>query len=129
MKFAKCINWGNYPKHAAHLERTRLAATLSLFATRARRRPPRQDIAMKPVTLYGTGVCPYCDMAERLLARKGVTPDKIRVDLEPEQREHMMRITGRRTVPQIFIGELHVGGYDDLSALDRAGKLDALLAD
>ncbi|HNX71444.1 glutaredoxin 3 [Rivihabitans pingtungensis] len=84
---------------------------------------------MKPVTLYGTGVCPYCDMAERLLARKGVTPDKIRVDLEPEQREHMMRITGRRTVPQIFIGELHVGGYDDLSALDRAGKLDALLAD
>ena len=84
---------------------------------------------MKPVTLYGTGVCPYCDMAERLLARKGVTPDKIRVDLEPEQREHMMRITGRRTVPQILIGELHVGGYDDLSALDRAGKLDALLAD
>lgn len=84
---------------------------------------------MKPVTLYGTGVCPYCDMAERLLARKGVTPDKIRVDLEPEQREHMMRITGRRTVPQIFIGELHVGGYDDLSALDRAGKLDALLVD
>lgn len=84
---------------------------------------------MKPVTLYGTGVCPYCDMAERLLARKGVTPDKIRVDLEPEQREHMMRITGRRTVPQIFIGELHVGGYDDLSALDRAGKLDALLTD
>ena len=68
-------------------------------------------------------------LAERLLARKGVTPDKIRVDLEPEQREHMMRITGRRTVPQIFIGELHVGGYDDLSALDRAGKLDALLAD
>lgn len=85
---------------------------------------------MKPVTLYGTGVCPYCDMAERLLASKGVANlTKIRVDLQPEQREHMMRITGRRTVPQIFIGELHVGGYDDLSALDRAGKLDALLAD
>lgn len=84
---------------------------------------------MKPVTLYGTGVCPYCDMAERLLARKGVSPDKIRVDLLPEQREHMMRITGRRTVPQIFIGELHIGGYDDLAALERAGKLDALLAD
>ncbi len=85
---------------------------------------------MKPVTLYGTGVCPYCDMAERLLASKGVANlTKIRVDLQPEQREHMMRITGRRTVPQIFIGELHVGGYDDLSALNRAGKLDALLAD
>mgnify|MGYP000697473480 CR=1 FL=1 len=85
---------------------------------------------MKPVTLYGTGVCPYCDLAERLLASKGVANlTKIRVDLQPEQREHMMRITGRRTVPQIFIGELHVGGYDDLSALNRAGKLDALLAD
>ncbi len=85
---------------------------------------------MKPVTLYGTGVCPYCDMADRLLASKGVANlTKIRVDLQPEQREHMMRITGRRTVPQIFIGELHVGGYDDLSALNRAGKLDALLAD
>ncbi|AQR65643.1 glutaredoxin 3 [Aquaspirillum sp. LM1] len=85
---------------------------------------------MKPVTLYGTGVCPYCDMAERLLASKGVANlTKIRVDLQPEQREHMMSITGRRTVPQIFIGELHVGGYDDLSALNRAGKLDALLAD
>ena len=85
---------------------------------------------MKPVTLYGTGVCPYCDMAERLLASKGVANlTKIRVALQPEQREHMMSITGRRTVPQIFIGELHVGGYDDLSALNRAGKLDALLAD
>ena len=85
---------------------------------------------MKAVTVYGTGVCPYCDMAERLLASKGVANlTKIRVDLQPEQREHMMCITGRRTVPQIFIGELHVGGYDDLSALNRAGKLDALLAD
>lgn len=82
---------------------------------------------MKPVTLYGTGVCPYCDMAERLLARKGVTPDKIRVDLEPEQREHMMRITGRRTVPQIFIGDTHVGGFDDLAALDQRGGLLPLL--
>ena len=85
---------------------------------------------MKPVTLYGTGVCPYCDMAERLLASKGVANlTKIRVDLQPEQREHMMSITGRRTVPQSLIGEQHVGGYDDLSALNRAGKLDALLAD
>ena len=83
---------------------------------------------MKPVTLYGTGVCPYCTWPSACW-RARASPDKIRVDLEPEQREHMMRITGRRTVPQIFIGELRVGGYDDLSALDRAGKLDALLAD
>lgn len=78
---------------------------------------------MKPVTLYGTGVCPYCDMAERLLARKGVTPDKIRVDLEPEQREHMMRITGRRTVPQIFIGELHVASCMSISGCSRSRKI------
>lgn len=83
---------------------------------------------MKPVTLYGTGVCPYCDMAERLLASKGVANlTKIRVDLQPEQREHMMRITGRRTVPQIFIGDTHVGGHDDLVALDARGGLMPLL--
>jgi glutaredoxin 3 len=68
-------------------------------------------------------------MAERLLRSKGVTViDKIRVDLEPERRAEMMERTGRRTVPQIYIGERHVGGFDDLSALDRAGQLDELLA-
>jgi len=77
--------------------------------------------------MYTTGVCPYCLMAERLLVSKGVQVDKVRVDLEPERRAEMMEKTGRRTVPQIYIGETHVGGYDDLAALDRAGKLDPLL--
>lgn len=78
--------------------------------------------------MYSTGVCPYCIMAERLLASKGVENiEKIRVDLQPEQRAEMMQKTGRRTVPQIYIGDTHVGGFDDLSALDRAGKLDTLL--
>ena len=84
---------------------------------------------MAKVTMYSTGVCPYCQMAERLLRSKGVSAiDKIRVDLEPEKRQEMMDKTGRRTVPQIYIGDKHVGGFDDLSALDSAGQLDALLA-
>ncbi|ACO75817.1 glutaredoxin 3 [Laribacter hongkongensis] len=84
---------------------------------------------MNPVTLYTTAFCPYCQMAERLLASKGVTDlTKIRVDLDPDERQRMMERTGRRTVPQIYVGDTHVGGYDDLAALDRAGKLDALLA-
>ena len=78
--------------------------------------------------MYSTGVCPFCQMAERLLRSKGVSAiDKIRVDLETERRVEMMEKTGRRTVPQIYIGETHVGGYDDLAALDRAGGLDELL--
>jgi glutaredoxin 3 len=84
---------------------------------------------MPAITLYATAVCPYCIQAERLLKAKGVTDiAKIRVDLEPGLREAMMARTGRRTVPQIYIGDVHVGGYDDLVALDRAGKLDPLLA-
>jgi glutaredoxin 3 len=80
--------------------------------------------------MYSTAVCPYCQMAERLLKSKGVEHiEKIRVDLEPQQRADMMQKTGRRTVPQIYIGDTHVGGFDDLSALDRAGKLDPLLQD
>ena len=80
------------------------------------------------VRMYSTAVCPYCNMAERLLKSKGVDDiEKIRVDLEPEQRTLMMEKTGRRTVPQIYIGDTHVGGFDDLSALDREGRLDALL--
>ena len=79
------------------------------------------------VLMYTTAVCPYCMMAERLLKSKGVDVEKVRVDLAPERRIEMMEKTGRRTVPQIYIGETHVGGYDDLAALDRAGKLDPLL--
>jgi glutaredoxin 3 len=78
--------------------------------------------------MYSTGVCPYCQMAERLLRSKGISAiDKVRVDLEPERRVEMMEKTGRRTVPQIYIGETHVGGYEELAALDRAGGLDGLL--
>jgi glutaredoxin 3 len=80
------------------------------------------------VTMYTTEYCPYCTMAERLLQRKGVIVEKIRVDLEPQRRAEMMERTQRRTVPQIYIGEQHVGGYDELYALDREGRLDALLA-
>lgn len=80
------------------------------------------------IRMYSTAVCPYCVRAEQLLLRKGVTTiDKIRIDLAPARRDEMMSLTGRRTVPQIFIGDLHVGGCDDLFALDRAGRLDALL--
>lgn len=83
---------------------------------------------MAEVTMYATAACPYCVNAERLLRGKGVTEiNKIRVDLEPGRRVEMMERTGRRTVPQIYIDERHVGGFDDLYALDRAGELDALL--
>lgn len=80
------------------------------------------------VLMYSTGVCPYCMMAERLLNSKGITNiEKVRIDLDPEQRAEMMQKTGRRTVPQIYIGTTHVGGFDDLAALDREGKLEPLL--
>ena len=84
---------------------------------------------MPQVTMYSTTVCPYCVMAEKLLLKKGVSNlVKILIDHDPAQREIMMTRTSRRTVPQIYIGETHVGGYDDLVALDRVGKLDPLLA-
>ncbi len=84
---------------------------------------------MKPVVMYTTAICPFCQRAEMLLKARGVAQiEKIRVDLDPAQRDHMMAKTGRRTVPQIFIGDTHVGGFDDLSALDRAGELTGLLA-
>lgn len=84
---------------------------------------------MPKITMYATAVCPYCIRAEALLKSKGVTAiDKIRVDLDPSVKDAMIARTGRRTVPQIYIGERHVGGYDDLAALDRAGGLDPLLA-
>ena len=81
------------------------------------------------VLMYSTAVCPYCIRAEQLLIRKGVADiEKVRVDLEPDRRSEMMERTGRRTVPQIYIGDTYVGGYDDLAALDHAGGLDPLLA-
>jgi glutaredoxin 3 len=84
---------------------------------------------MAKVVMYSTGVCPFCLMAERLLKSRGVDViEKIRVDLEPQRRQEMMQRTGRRTVPQIYVGERHVGGYDDLAALDRAGGLEPLLS-
>lgn len=84
---------------------------------------------MAKVTMYSTAVCPYCINAERLLTSKGVTDiNKVRIDLQPELRNEMMQKTGRRTVPQIYIDDRHIGGFDDLRALDLAGELDPLLA-
>ena len=82
---------------------------------------------MAKVLMYATAACPFCQSAERLLVAKGAQIEKIRVDLEPERRAEMMQKSGRRTVPQIWIGERHIGGCDDLYALDRQGALDPLL--
>jgi glutaredoxin 3 len=79
--------------------------------------------------MYSTAVCPFCVRAEQLLTRKGVAEiEKVRVDLQPERRQEMMQRTGRRTVPQIFVGATYVGGCDELYELERQGKLDSLLA-
>jgi len=83
---------------------------------------------MAKVVIYTTAVCPYCVNAKQLLAQKGVEYTEVRVDLDPVKREEMMKLSGRRTVPQIFINDESIGGFDDLSALAMAGKLDALLA-
>lgn len=84
---------------------------------------------MQKILMYTTAVCPYCVRAEQLLRRKGVAEiEKVRIDLDPGRRDEMMQKTGRRTVPQIYIGETYVGGCDDLYELDRQGRLDALLA-
>jgi glutaredoxin 3 len=82
---------------------------------------------MAKVVMYLTASCPYCQSADRLLQQKGAAVEKIRVDLEPARRAEMMQKSGRRTVPQIWIGARHVGGCDDLYALERAGELDQLL--
>jgi len=83
---------------------------------------------MAKVLMYSTAVCPFCVRAEQLLLHKGVTSlEKVRIDLDPARREEMMQKTGRRTVPQIYIGDTHVGGCDELYALERKGELDALL--
>lgn len=94
----------------------------------AKSQPAGKKIMAK-IVMYSTAVCSYCIRAEQLLQRKGVTLiEKIRIDLEPELRIAMVEKTGRRTVPQIFINDQHIGGYDDLAELDQAGKLNALLA-
>lgn len=91
-------------------------------------RPRRGPTQMSTVRMYTTQVCPYCQRAKALLKQRGVTQiEEIRVDLDPGQRDHMIATTGRRTVPQIFIGEVHVGGCDDLIALDQRGALLPLL--
>ncbi|MCL2875160.1 MAG: glutaredoxin 3 [Betaproteobacteria bacterium] len=85
---------------------------------------------MLPVKMYTSAVCPYCQRAEQLLRARGVTGiEKIRVDLDPDARDEMMQITGRRTVPQIFIGNYHVGGCDDLQTIDSEGRLATLLGE
>ena len=82
---------------------------------------------MPRVLMYCTSACPFCQSAERLLVERGASIEKVRVDLEPERRREMMQKSGRQTVPQIWIGERHIGGCDDLYALDRKGGLDSLL--
>jgi len=82
---------------------------------------------MAKVILYTTQQCPYCHMAKELLSSKNIPYEEIRVDTDPEKREEMMRLSQRRTVPQIFINDQSIGGYDDLAALARSGKLDELL--
>jgi glutaredoxin 3 len=91
--------------------------------------PAALQRASARVRIYTSGWCPYCQRAEALLRARGIAEiEQIRVDLDPARKAEMIEKTGRRTVPQIYIGEAHVGGYDDLYALDRAGKLEPLLA-
>lgn len=85
---------------------------------------------MQQVTIYSKETCPYCVMAKKLLKQKGIVEfNEIRIDLDPVQKDKMIEITGRMTVPQIFIGKVHVGGFDDLTKLNHSGKLDELLTD
>jgi glutaredoxin 3 len=82
---------------------------------------------MKKITMYSTAICPYCVQAERLLVSKGHKVEKIGIDVSDKLREEMIRLTGKRTVPQIYIGDHYVGGYDQLASLEKQGQLDALL--
>lgn len=82
---------------------------------------------MNKVTIYTTSICPYCRNAKALLAGKSIKAKEINVEADPERFHEMIVKSGRRSVPQIFIGELHIGGFDDMAALDRQGQLDALL--
>ena len=84
---------------------------------------------MKSVTVYGTDWCPYCVRAEQLLTHKGIAFEKINIGIDPGKREEMLlKSGGQRSVPQIFVGEIHIGGFDDLAELDRQGRLDILLS-
>lgn len=85
--------------------------------------------ARPPITLYTSAVCGYCMAAKNFLKSKGLDWDEVRVDLDPQARERMVSMARRTSVPQIFVGDVHVGGYDDMVALNRAGKFDALLGD
>jgi len=94
--------------------------------------PVSQDVATNPggeppITIYSTAVCPYCVAAKNFLKSKGKTWTEVRIDLDPEERQKMMAKTKRTSVPQIFVGEVHVGGFDDMMALHQAGKLEPLL--
>jgi glutaredoxin 3 len=88
---------------------------------------PNQNDKMPQVTMYSTRICPYCSRARSLLKRKGVAFEEIPVDHDPERMAEMTQRSRRHTVPQIFIGDRHIGGYDDMAALDYGGELDALL--
>ncbi|MFN7135976.1 MAG: glutaredoxin 3 [Thermomonas sp.] len=85
------------------------------------------DPSHPPITIYSTEVCPYCVMAKNFLKSKGMRWSEVRIDTDPAAREKMVALTRRTSVPQIFIGDVHVGGYDDMMALHRAGKLEPLL--
>lgn len=87
-----------------------------------------QERAQPPITLYTSAICGYCTAAKAFLRSRGLEWNEVRIDLDPSERERMVARTGRTTVPQIFVGDVHVGGYDDMMALHRAGKLEALLA-
>lgn len=109
-----------------------VSQTVSMYAQNTMGANPQEEVSGRQTTplvvMYTTRVCPYCEMATRLLNSRGVTQiQKIAVDTDPAKRDEMIEKTGRRTVPQIFIGDVHVGGYDDLAKLDREGKLLELL--
>jgi len=115
--------WGNY-------HRTDLSVTIGILYSDRPRLGLCQSIRsriLSAVIVYSTAMCPYCVRAKQLLQRKGIEYREIRVDLDPEQMQIMRKSSRRRSVPQIFIGAYHVGGYDDLSDLDMQGKLDDIL--
>lgn len=87
------------------------------------------DATPPAITIYSSAICPYCVMAKNFLRSKGLAWNEVRIDLDAAERERMMALTRRTSVPQIFVGDTHVGGYDDMMALHRAGKFEPLLAE